>query len=98
MKKLQSMFRGYCFQQMQTGTCSVKKCKSCCVQSAFNKIYGGIIATDIIKDFDPEEFKSALESYCCNQLKTFKCDSCDCAYCSVNDLINLLSSLEQQAL
>ena len=98
MKELQSMFRGYCFQQMKIGTCSAEKCKTCCVQNAFNKIYGGIIATDIIKDFDPESFKLALESYCCKQMKSFKCNNCDCAYCAVNNVIELLSESEAKAL
>jgi hypothetical protein len=97
MKKLQGLFRGYCFQQMKSGNCSSTKCKTCCVQNAFNKIYGGIIATDIIKEFDPEDFKTALECHCCKQLKTFKCNNRDCTYCVVNEVINLLSSFKQKA-
>ena len=91
------MFRGYCFQKMKTGTCSASKCKNCCVQMAHDKICGARIASDIVKDFDPEKFKLALESYCCKQMKSFNCNNHDCMYCAVNDLINLLSSLERQA-
>ena len=97
MKKLQGMFRGYCFQQMKLGNCSANKCKSCYIQQAFNKVYSGIIATDIIKEFDPEQFKLALESYCCKQMKASKCNNCDCAYCAVDNLIDSLSSLEKKA-
>lgn len=97
MKELQGMFRGYCFQKMQTGTCSAEKCKTCCIQWAFNRIFGGIIATDIIKDFDPEKFQTALESYCCRQMKSFKCDNHNCKYCSVNEVITTISSLSKQA-
>ena len=97
MKKLQSMFRGYCFQQMKLGTCSAGKCKHCYVQIVHDKICGPRIASDIDKDFDPEKFRLALESYCCKQMKAFQCNNRDCTYCAVNEFINLLSSLERQA-